>query len=955
MKHFTPFSKILLFLVLFLGIQVGAYAQTGTIRGQIMDKDLGEPVMSATVSLKGTSIGTVTDLDGKYSLSAGAGTYQIEVRFIGYATKVIDSVVVKAGEITIINTAIGEDTNMMDEVVVEAKADQSAEAATLMARKNAGIVTDGLSAQQMSMAGDSNMGSAIKRVTGVTVQGGKYVYVRGLGDRYSKTTLNGAEIPGLDPNRNTVQMDLFPSNLIDNLIIAKTFSPDLPASFTGGYVNIITKDFPDRFTLKLSTSLTFNDQTTFNDQFLSYEGGNTDWLGTDDGTRAIPSAVKSGVPDYGSALGNALSGNPATAQQLEAANKSFGTGMEYTRKSAFLNHSHSIAVGNQHQVGGGSLGYIASLSYQRNFTYAEGQNGRFNLTGNVNTVDGLNPKYLLESEQGTETILIGGVANIAYKIKSSKIALNMMYNQSGVKVSAFRQGQFDEDGQVSENNIYQTSILRFMQRSLSSGQLKGEHKLGDKIRLEWLSSLTRSAQDDPDMRLFNNDYLVLEDGTRQYQIQSAAYADPARYFRDMEEFNWDTKFHLTIPFAIKERESKVKVGGSFIWKDRDFNEQRYDYVDGNRNTELTNNIITEFIADDRLSGFDASGNFVDFATYLRDNTQTANSYVAFQRVYATYLMGDLQLTDKLRVLTGFRFERTDARTKSDDPNKPEGVLDNNDILPALNFTYALSEKTNLRLGYGRTLARPTFREFAPFPSFDFSGDAIILGNAELERTLIDNIDLRWEMFPQPGELFSFSVFYKQFYNPIELTINPVAANLELQYRNVDEALVYGIELEARKSLGFISENLAPFSIGTNLTLIKSVVDIPEVELEAIRAEDPSRDSQRDMFNQSPYVVNAYAYYDNPEKGLSANLNFNVFGERLSIVSRGGLPNVYEQPRPSLDFGLGKAVGAWKFTFRAKNLLNPDYKKTHEFKGQEYIYDSFTRGRQFSIGASYTIE
>ncbi len=848
----------------------------------------------------------------------------------------------KPGEVTLLDVKLGESSELLEEIVVEAKAERDSEAAILTLQRKSGLVQDGISSELISRAGDNDAAGAIKRVTGVSVEGGKFVYVRGLGDRYSNTVLNGAQVPGLDPNRNSVQMDLFPSNLIDNLLVVKTYSPDLPANFTGGYVDIITKDFPDRFTVQASASFSFNDQSTFNSDYLSYEGGDLDWLGFDDGLRELPSSAA-----------NSSSGE-------EIPKTDFNRILALDTRTPFLNQSYSFSIGDQFDVFDRPFGIIGSLSYRISNTFSDNyQTGAYDLTSNENNVDNLTPRNIFNGQLSSTTVLWGGLLNFSYKISDkNKISLNLIHNQSADDNAFFLLGQNDAaapvvvDPEQDVPRLVRSVALTYIERSLSTAQLKAEHVIGpNNIKINWLSSFTLSRQEEPDRRFIANNINLrnFENGIPQdtsFVINQTTNIDPARYYRDLQEFNWDNKLDVTIPFKFSGRDSKIKTGAAFIFKDRDFDEDIFLYsrnvIDGSYNGDILDYI-------DRPDVF------------LRNTTQTQNSYTGQQSVLGLYLMGDVQVAPKLRVLAGLRYERTDIEVESDafDENPisfPKGELDNNDILPAVNLTYQVTDRMNIRLGYSRTLARPSFRELAPFPSFDFIGDVIIIGNDTLERTLTDNFDLRWEMYPSPGELFSFSLFYKILDNPIGLRDLVEAANPQRIYDNFDEATVYGIEIEIRKNLGFISPFFSNFFLGTNVSLSDSEVNIPDAELNQIRSIAPSREDTRRLFNQSNFLINAFLNYDNEEIGFQANANFNVFGERLAVAVGNGPPDIFEQPRPTLDVTLRKRIGPYfSVRFRAQNLLNPDYEFNQEFKGNDNLFQSYQVGRSFSLGVTYSID
>jgi len=915
-KKFT----LLLFFVFFA---LGAIAQNGTIRGKVTDTNTGEELIGVTVVIDGTTKGAPTDLDGNYNITGlEAGTYSLKVSYISYETKIIQDIEVIAGEVTVQNITLGEAITEMEAVIVVGELENQTEAALLTMQKKSPVVQDGISKELFARTGDRNAAAAMQRVTGVSIEGGKYVYVRGLGDRYTKTTLNRAEIPGLDPSRNTVQMDLFPSNLIDNIIVLKTFSPDVPANFAGGYVNINTKDFPETFTFQFGASFSYNDQTTFNSNFIGAPNQGSDALGFGRaGVRQIPGEVN-----------NANNGTRF--------NKNiFNDEMNFVTRSPFLNQTYSLSLGNQSTLFGKQFGYIAAISYRRSFNYYEdGVINRFDNTGAGSEI--LNNRYRLAARSGNDQVLWGGLLNLSLKLSDkSKIGFNLMRNQSGENSALFASGTFIDIG----NDItYQTTTLAYVQRSLSTLQLKGEHVFGgNNMELDWITSYSVSTQDEPDLRYFTNG---IENG--DYIIPPGSAREPSRFFRDMVETNLDTKVDLTIP--LSDTETKLKFGGSLLLKNRDFNEQIFQYLS---QAGVPYGITPQdYVANDNVT------------SEIQSATALSNSYIGEQIVAATYAMIDWRVAPRLRILTGARMEITDLTVTSDNPSRPIGKLENVDILPAFNLTYELQEDMNLRFAYGRTLARPTFRELADYPTFEFVGDFILRGNANLERTLIDNFDIRWEVFPNAGEIITASLFYKRFENPIATIIDPRAGaggTGEKIFNNLPTANVLGAELELRKNLGFITSTLQNFTFGFNFTYIQSQIDIDEEERQAIIINDPTRtESTRPLNAQSPYILNTFLNYDQSALGWKANLNFNIFGARLSEIGVPGAPDVYEQPRPVLDFALSKEFGAkrqWRLSFRARNLLNPEFKFIQTFKGNDNIYRNFTIGRTYSLGIRYLID
>ena len=576
----------------------------------------------------------------------------------------------------------------------------------------------------------------------------------------------------------------------------------------------------------------------------------------------------------------------------------------------------------------------------------------------------LTTQLYLDDTKSTQRVLWGAMFNTSYKLADNhKIGLTAMHNQSGTKIARYQEGKKQRD---DPDDGYQTSTWQYLQRALSVGQLKGKHVFSNlnNAELTWQSSFAYSQQDEPDLRFFTNRFREKLDGSRSYFIKPSSDRLPVRYYRSMNEYNWDNMIDISIPFnQWNDLSSKVKFGGSYLSKDRDFREERFNY--SNQSSAYSGD-ITEYLSYENLLIYDrGEGMYLNNGNgvFIADAYEPANNYDATQQVGAAYAMVELPLTQKLRAVTGLRVETTTIqfysfseamREKYGNLDGKANVLDNLDFLPSLNLNYAMNEKMQLRFGYNRTLARPTFRELAPFESFDFMGGFILIGNPELQRTLVDNLDLRFEIYPNSGEIISVSAFYKNFQNPIERTYNPEAPNGEFTFRNVDQAMLVGAELEVRKNLNFISSSLSDFSLITNLTYIYSRTDIDVRELEQIRATNPSAESYREMYGQAPFVVNAMLNYEN-EAGTIVNLTYNVTGPRISYISIGGTPNIYEMPRNSLNFNIRhKFQNGIGLRFAANNLLNAEYQQAITFKDEKYYVQRNKLGMDFSLGVFYTL-
>lgn len=943
-------KSVLAFFLLFLGMSV--LAQAGIIRGKVIEDATGEPLIGATVVVEGTTNGATTDLDGNYSIKVTPGTYNLKVSFISFNEQLIKGVAVQEGEVSLVPVVrLADATTELQEVVVTGTIIRDNASALLTVQRKSANLMDGISAETFSRTGDGDVGAAMKRVPGVSVEGGKYIFVRGLGDRYSKTNLNGAEIPGLDPNRNTVQLDLFPTNLINNIIVYKTFTPNLPGSFVGGYVDVETKDFPEELTFSFSSSVGYNSQATFNSNFLTYKGGKTDFLGFDDGTRNFPDAVN--VLDRKSIPDRSYS-NIQQANRLSEASSSFNKVWTPARKSAPLNHNLSLSFGNQKELFGKQVGFLGSLSYSRDFqSYEDGIFGRYRLTGEMSNTNTLNQDIYLNDHRSEDNVLWGAMLGGSIKLNNyNKIGVTAIHNQNGTSVARSLAGLKPSD---AGNLKFYTNALIYEQRALSSAQIKGSHAVGagEGLKVNWISSYTLSAMDQPDLRFFTyGDYGAESRGLR---IEPSIGQPPTRYTRNMQEYNFDNKLDLTLPFKQwSGLVAKLQFGVAYVYKEREFNEYQYRFDQdptsyGGDPVEHVENV---------WSLENTQGVFV------YDAYDARNNFMATQSVGAAYLMTDIPVTAKLRAIAGARVEETELFFTSDAADVAElkdqfgdldnkKLLDNLDVLPSLNLTYQLQEDMNLRTAYGRTLARPSFRELAPYQSFDFVGGYNYVGNDSLNRTLVDNLDLRWEYFLGPTEILSASLFYKNFQAPIEATFIPLSQNPLLSWRNVDQAAVYGLELEVRKNLEFISPTLSGFNIGANLTLVKSEVAIGEAELARKRRFNPEMEATRPMAGQSPYIINANLGYVSERTEM--NLVFNVQGKRLAIVSPDATPDIYEKSVPGLNFNISRKLGnRWKAKLSASNLLNPDVAFVHEYKGEEYIYQQYHRGREFSLGASYAL-
>ncbi|MEW6749439.1 MAG: TonB-dependent receptor [Candidatus Latescibacterota bacterium] len=942
----------------------------GRVTGTVVDSQSGDPLVGATVLIEGTHQGAICDLEGAFRiLQVVPGAHVLVCTMIGYQKVRVVDVVVQPGEATALEIALQPEAIVLDEeVVVQARKVRNTGATLLKERQKAAAVSDAISADEISRAGSGDAAEAMAHVTGASVVGGQYVYIRGLGDRYASVQLNGIELPSADPNKRAVPMDLLPASLLDNIVTTKSFTPDQPGSFTGGSVNVGTRSYPDRLTLSVSASGAYNAQTTFQDQFLTYDGGNRDWLGVDDGTRRLPEAVANGaaIPDIGSAWKDR-----EAALALESLSKSFTPTMAPRPGSAPVNYSGSASLGSQVRLFGLPLGFLATVTHTRSHSfYDDGTSARWQLTSR--TSETLNNDFLLRDTHGTEKVSWGSLLTASYKLApSQELGFTYMLNHNAEDEARYLAGTFPRD--LEPDAVYETRVLHFTERQLRSAQLTGRHQFAPlhDARLEWSGSLATTTQDEPDLRYFTDNYVTTfqpardENGNHlrdengqplrrpvtRYSIRPDIYPVPTRYFRSLEETNREAKVDLALPLRTRSgRTATFQVGGLVVDKERRFAERRYEL----RQDDIRyDGQSLSFFSDANVGIVDSTGGSYRFGTYVRDNTQLSGSYDGDEQVYATYAMVELPLTTHLRAVGGARLEATRTDVASRDPSKTPGHLSANDLLPALGLVHELRPGTNLRASYGRTLARPTFRELAPYASFDFVGAFEFVGNEKLKRTLVDNYDLRWERFGTPGEIWAVSLFYKGFHDPIERAIQTI--NGEVQFQNVDEARVAGLELEMGQGLGRLAPALGSVHLGANLSLVHSQVSVPRRELQIRRSLVPDASGRRPLQGQSPYVLNLDVAYDNLGGGLAAGLYYHHFGRRLAEVSLGGTPNVYEEGRGGLDYTLSKTLWhVYRLKLTARNLLDPQVRLVYPFMGRNYVAHSYSTGRSYSLSLGYTV-
>ena len=917
-------------------------AQSGVIRGILYDNTNGETLPFATIYVKEAQKGANSDLDGAYNFALNPGTYTLEFSFVGYSNQVIQNVLVKANEVTELDVRLSDDAKMLQEVVVKANIVKNSESALLTMQKKSPNMMDGISKQAFRKIGDSDAGGAIKRVTGVSVEGGKYVYVRGLGDRYTKTILNGLDVPGLDPDRNALQMDLFPTNIIDNIIVLKTATPDVSGDFTGGIVDISTKDFPVEKTFNISVGGGYNPSMHFNSNYVYGAKSPTDILGFDNGQRSLPFSSFTNIPSISSQQ-NA---------QLTNLTKSFSSDLGVIKGTSPMDYNFAVSTGNQKNLSKMDIGYNLALNYRNSTEFFK--EAVYNAYIKSNTISSYDFE-LNQSQVGPlskNNVLLSGLAGFSVKYKRNKVGINLLRIQNGESTA----GKFIQETYIlNSNTIYQDNV-EYAQRSITNANLKGEHVLdkNGNLRIDWSLSPTLSNIQDKDVRVTP---FRFDQGN--YSIEPSEGAQPRRLYRNLDERNLSGRLDVTKKFVTNYGDSKLKFGVSAVNKNRDYEIFQYVFnikgqsqfdINGDPNKVLApGNIWTP----EKNAG-----------VYVVGNYEPANTYAAKQTILAAYVMNEYNLSSKLKAIYGLRVEKFDHYYTGQN-NLGTEVLNNEkinkalDLLPSANIVYNLTENTNLRMAVSRTLARPSFKEASISQIYDALSDRTFIGNKDLKETKIMNFDLRLEKFMDNGQMVSVSGFYKQFKNPIEIVSYSQLSPNDFTPRNVGSATVAGGELELRKNVGLNIGGEKPLSLGTNLTLVYSNVMMNPNEflsrIENAREGEEVKESRR-LQGQSPFIINAYLGYDHKKSGLEGNLSYNVQGKRLSIVGIGRNPDVYEMPFNSLNLKVSKRLGAAQksvVSFGANNLLDAKKQRFYEgYNATPVVYDLFRPGTSYSFSLAF---
>lgn len=844
-----------------------ANAQRAKVSGKVTNNK-NESLIAVTVSLKSDKTqATKSDVEGRYSFNIDVNKeYTLVFNYVGYKEKSVTIKATAVGEELTSDIVLDESGKKLTDVVVTASRGTNKGAtdnALISYQRNTNTVSSVISAESIRRSPDRNTAEILKRTPGASIQEGKYIIVRGLADRYNQAMLNGILLTSTEPDRKTFSFDLFPSQIIDNIIINKAFVPELPGEWAGGLIQVNTKDVPTKnfFNIQLGTSA--NSLITGKD-FFKDKGGKTDWYGVDDGTRSLPIGytTKSNFDTSSlaakSALGKTMSSNWAPIMT-----------------TAKPNMSVQMNGGFAGTLFGKKIGGIIGINYANAYRFQDNINNQNQLSD-----AGINSYVELKDNKYINDINMGAITGVSMFLNPlNKISYKAIVNVKTANAFTQRSGTIYDRQELVKGNEFV-----FGQNVFFTNQLNGEHSISQKLKFNWYGAFNILDSYTPDQRRIsyaksitgNDPYILNISNTLSQQSGS-------RVFQTLSDYIYTGGGDLT----YKINQQTIKAGYMIQVKDRLYDAQLFAI------TMPIDNPALRLLPAESAFTSENFGNGTD-NKFAFNSIQNRNfRYLANTILNAGYLQFDNKLSDAVRVVWGLRVENFDqlvGSVKKWDPRHTYSKV--TDYLPGVNATLKLTQKANLRLTGSQTVIRPELRELSALNIYDFELNASVSGNPSLQRTKITNTDLRYELYPQAGELFTFGIFYKNFENPIESIYQEAGGGSSLfSFQNAAKATAFGFEIEGRKKL------TKRFTLQANGSYINSEV------------KDAKLGVSRSLQGQSPYLINAGLLYDVVEKGFNMTALFNQVGKRIYLVgdiqAGAGSPDVYENPRALVDFQMSK--------------------------------------------------
>jgi len=906
------FKTLLINIITILSLSYNSLGQGGTIDGIVKDKRTRETLVGAQILIIGTVTGTTTNLNGEFRLSnIRQDKVDLQVSYISYQPVIIEGVILDGSKVVTLTIEMEYLVQQLEGVTVTARRTNYTEVSLIQSIRNSQVVTSGISAQQISRSQDSDAAQVVRRIPGITVMDDRFIVVRGLSERYNSTFLHNTYAPSMEADVRSFSFDMIPSSQIEQLLVFKSPSPDLPGDFAGGAIKVFTKSIPDKSGFEVSYSSQYNDGTSFKPFYITERPKNS-WLGLGADYFDLPS-------DFPSDL-RTITNNP---DRLQMVGRSLKNNWVPRKNTAYLNHSGSLTGALRFALGNINIGNITTLTYSNgystNATFRSDFNA-FNRAQNISL-----PIYKFEDSQYSNNVKVGVIHNwgIEFNDKHSIEFINLFNNISNYSYTN-RLGDHIDFGFTMNNHAFQQVF-----RGLYSGQINGKHEIFPGTKIDWTYGQTYSFREMPDYKQFRSEKPINDrDGELFYIYVPIGGAQPyfmGRFYSTMAERGNTLAFNISQKISVNrswENNPEIKAGVFSNYLERDFRARNIGY--------------TQSIGFDqglRAVTIDSLFNPVHINNYggfkIDEQSNPNDSYDVSNQLFAWYVMLNIPFGKKFNISGGIRIEDNLRKLNSATTAGPlNPVYDDYNILPSVNATFNFTEKLLARAGYGKTLNRPEFREQAPFGFFDFDNNWVITGNPFLRSAEINNFDLRLEYYPSLSEVISLGGFYKTFKYAIERAMLPGAGSggsKNFTFSNADNAVVFGTELEVRKSfLGLTGIRfIDDLSLYLNAALIYTEVEIGSGTLSGGRDTDP-----RPLQGQSPYILNIGLFYNNVKSNLEVNLLYNVIGKR--IFSGGfrendmtvSYPDIYEMPRNYIDISISKRISKnLNFRMKIEDILN----------------------------------
>lgn len=917
------------------------YSQT-SIKGVVTDAKTGETLPGVSISIKNTTQGVVSDLDGNFELNVGTGKHTITASYLSYGTLEITDVEARKGEVTKLDIPMKESENALNEVVVVAMARINSEVSLLNSMKNSNGIVSGVSSQQISKNQDRDASEVIKRIPGISIMDNKFIVARGLSQRYNNVWINNSATPSSEADSRSFSFDLIPSSQIENIMVIKSPQPELPADFSGGFVKVATKGIPNENTMEISYGIGFNSETQFHD-FEYNPGSSTDFLGFDNGHRSLRSIVP-----------YRLDAN--NTESVDAVSKNgFNNNWDVETKTPIPDQRFSFAMGKRMNMENGQQwGLTTALNYSYvSRTFMDMKNAQYGVYNDIS--DKPEPDNIYSDDQYNTNTRLGAMVNLSFiPNRNNHYEFQNILNQLGLDRYTLRNGTDYTSGRAKRQEKQE---YMYASRTTYAGQLSGKHTLTLADKLDWTLGFSYANKNQPDRRIINRTENASTDEDPFNGQMYVSQADIERNFVDLTEYTYNAGVNYSHDLKLGSSITSTLKGGFYgEYKLKDYNTRDFDYLYNE------NYFPYSFRFGDVVNDILIPENFGAGRLYINESTNNVDSYNGDNKLLAAYLAMNIPYK-KFNIYAGARFEY-DLMTLTNFISEvgfetKDSKYKTANVFPSLNASYALNKDNILRFAYGMSINRPEFREVSPASYFDFDLFNRIQGNPNLKAAYIQNLDLRYEFYPSSGELLSVALFYKHFENPIEWTfINTGGGSRIFTFENALSAQNLGIEVDIKKRLDFIG--LKDLSVVINGSLIKSKVKFDEGSVE----------DSRPLQGQSPFLVNAGLFYQNDPLQLTMGLMYNIIGKRIVGIGlksksenstiNDDIPDMYEMPRNVLDFTVTKRLGKHvEIAAAIKDIFSQDvvYKQFPKFEDsegnlqeREQITRQFNPGQNISISA-----